>query len=53
MFSGGAVDAALQPGDMVVVPDKAFGGGLTWKNTLQVAQLVSAIGIAVQVAKGF
>jgi protein involved in polysaccharide export with SLBB domain len=53
MFSGGAVDAAMQPGDMVVVPDKAFGGGLTWKNTLQVAQLVSAIGIAVQVAKGF
>jgi protein involved in polysaccharide export with SLBB domain len=53
VFSGGAVDAALQPGDMVVVPDKAFGGGLTWKNTLQVAQLVSAIGIAVQVAKGF
>ena len=53
LFSGGAVDAALQPGDMVVVPDKAFGGGLTWKNTLQVAQLVSAIGIAVQVAKGF
>jgi hypothetical protein len=53
MFSGCAVDAALQPGDMVVVPDKAFGGGLTWKNTLQIAQLVSAIGIAVQVAKGF
>ena len=53
MFSGGAVDVALQPGDMVVVPDKAFGGGITWKNTLQVAQLVSAVGIAVQVAKGF
>jgi protein involved in polysaccharide export with SLBB domain len=53
MFSGGAVDVALQPGDMAVVPDKAFGGGITWKNTLQVAQLVSAVGIAVQVAKGF
>ena len=53
LFSGGALDAALQPGDMVVVPDKAFGGGLTWRNTLQVAQLVSAVGIAVQVAKSF
>ncbi len=53
MFSGGVLNAALQPGDMVVVPDKAFGGGITWKNTLQVAQLVSAVGIAVQVAKGF
>jgi protein involved in polysaccharide export with SLBB domain len=53
MFNGGAESAALQPGDMVVVPDKAFGGGVTWKNTLQVAQLVSAVGIAVQVARGF
>jgi protein involved in polysaccharide export with SLBB domain len=53
MFSGGAVDAALRPGDIVVVPDKAFGGGITWRNTLQVAQLVSAVGIAVQVARTF
>lgn len=53
MFGGGATDAALQPGDMVLVPDKAYGGGLTWKNTLQIAQLVSAVGIAVQVARGF
>jgi protein involved in polysaccharide export with SLBB domain len=53
LFSGGALDATLQPGDIVVVPDKVFGGGITWKNTLQVAQLVSAVGIAVQVAKGF
>jgi protein involved in polysaccharide export with SLBB domain len=53
MFSGGALDTALQPGDMVVVPDKAYGGGFKWKETLQVAQLVSAVGIAVQVARGF
>ena len=53
LFTGGAQSAALQPGDMVVVPDKAFGGGITWRNTLQVAQLVSAVGIAVQVAKSF
>jgi protein involved in polysaccharide export with SLBB domain len=53
MFGGGALDAALQPGDMVVVPEKAYGGTTTWRNTLQVAQLVSAVGIAVQVARGF
>ena len=53
MFSGGAMDAALRPGDIVMVPDKAFGGGITWRNTLQVAQLVSAVGIAVQVARTF
>jgi hypothetical protein len=53
MFTGGALDAALQPGDMIVVPDKAYGGGFKWKQTLQIAQLVSAVGIAVQVARGF
>jgi protein involved in polysaccharide export with SLBB domain len=53
MFTGGALDAALQPGDMIVVPDKAYGGGFKWKQTLQIAQLVSAVGIAVQVARSF
>jgi protein involved in polysaccharide export with SLBB domain len=53
LFSGGALESAMQPGDMIVVPSKAFGGGFKWKETLQVAQLVSAIGIAVQVARGF
>ena len=53
LFTGGALDAAMLPGDMIVVPSKAFGGGFKWKETLQVAQLVSAVGIAVQVARGF
>ena len=53
LFSGGALDSAMQPGDMIVVPNKAIGGGFKWKETLQVAQLVSAVGIAVQVARGF
>jgi protein involved in polysaccharide export with SLBB domain len=53
LFSGGALDAPMQPGDMIVVPSKALGGGFKWRETLQVAQLVSAVGIAVQVARGF
>jgi polysaccharide export outer membrane protein len=53
LLNGGVLDSAMQPGDMIVVPSKAFGGGFKWRETLQVAQLVSAIGIAVQVAKGF
>jgi len=53
LFSGGTLDTAMQPGDMIVVPNKALGGGFKWKETLQVAQLVSAVGIAVQVARGF
>jgi protein involved in polysaccharide export with SLBB domain len=53
LFSGGALDVPMQPGDMIVVPNKALGGGIKWRDTLQVAQLVSAVGIAVQVARGF
>jgi protein involved in polysaccharide export with SLBB domain len=53
LFSGGALDAAMQPGDMIMVPNKALGGGFKWRETLQVAQIVSAVGIAVQVARGF
>lgn len=53
MFRGSVLSAALQPGDMLVVPDRAVGGGFSWRATLQVAQLVSAVGIAVQVARGF
>jgi protein involved in polysaccharide export with SLBB domain len=53
MWSGGVLAAEVRPGDMVVVPEKAYSGTSRWKNTLQVAQLVSAAGIAVQVAKGF
>jgi len=53
LFNGGALESAMQPGDMIVVPNKALGGGFKWRETLQVAQLVSAVGIAVQVARGF
>jgi len=53
VFSGGVDEAELRPGDMVVVPQKAYSGTTRWKNTLQVAQLATAVGIAVQVARGF
>lgn len=53
LFTGGALDAEMRPGDLIMVPDKAFGGGPKWKNVLQVSELVSAVGIAVQVARGF
>ena len=53
VFTGGVESAALQPGDMVVMPQKAYSSNTRWKNTLQVAQLVSAAGIAIQVARGF
>lgn len=53
LFSGGALSSSLQPGDMVIVPEKALSGTSKWRTTLQVAQLVSAAGIAIQVARGF
>ncbi len=53
MFTGGVLDASLRPGDMVVVPEKAYSGTTRWKSTLQVAQLATAVGIAVQVARTF
>ena len=53
LFSGGVAKTALHPGDLVMVPEKAFSGTTKWKQTLEVAQLASAVGIAVQVAKGF
>jgi len=53
LFSGGALDTALEPGDMVIVPEKAFSGTSKWRTTLQAAQLVSSVGIALQVARGF
>ncbi len=53
MFSGGVESAALQPGDMVVVPEKAYSINSKWKTTLESAQLAYAVGIAIQVARSF
>ncbi|HWY22616.1 MAG TPA: SLBB domain-containing protein [Candidatus Acidoferrum sp.] len=53
MLSGGVTHAALQPGDLVMVPEKAFSGTTKWKTTLESAQLASAVGIAIQVARSF
>jgi protein involved in polysaccharide export with SLBB domain len=53
MLSGGALHTALQPGDLVMVPEKAYSGTTKWKATLESAQLAYAVGIAVQVARSF
>lgn len=53
LFTGGVEGAALMPGDMVIVPEKAFSGGSRWKNTLQAAQLAQAVAIAIQVGRAF
>ena len=52
-FTGDVLTAELRPGDMVFVPEKALGGTQAWKNTLQAAQLLSSVAIAVSVGLGF
>ncbi|HXM63362.1 MAG TPA: SLBB domain-containing protein [Terriglobales bacterium] len=53
MFGGGAESAAMQPGDMVVVPEKIFTVSRAWQNTAIAAQIVTAIAISASYAKNF
>ena len=53
IFSGGVEKAALQPGDLVMVPQKAFTTNRRLETTVQVASIATAIGIAIQVARSF
>ncbi len=43
LFSGGGLDQALQPGDTVVVPEKALGGPRNWQAFFQVVQVLSGV----------
>jgi hypothetical protein len=53
LFGGGAESAELRPGDMVVVPERAFSANTRWKDILQGSQVAYAIGIAIEVARTF
>jgi len=53
MFSGGVEKAELQPGDMVVVPEKTFSISHKFQNTVQAAQIATALGIAIEAARTF
>ena len=53
LFSGGVKSAALQPGDMVVVPEKTFSVSRKFQNTVQVAQILTAVTLAVSAARTF
>ena len=50
LFLGDPLSASLQPGDTVVVPEKALGGGLQWQSVLLTAQAASAIASTVFIA---
>lgn len=53
IFGGGVERAALRPGDMVVVPEKAFSANSSFKDILEGSQIAYAVGIAIQVARSF
>jgi len=47
-WSGDPMDAALKPGDSVVVPEKALSvGGRNWSTIFQAAQVASSVAFAV------
>jgi protein involved in polysaccharide export with SLBB domain len=50
LLMGESLNASLQPGDTVVVPEKALGGGLQWQSVLLSAQALSAIASTVFIA---
>jgi protein involved in polysaccharide export with SLBB domain len=43
VWSGNSLNAALRPGDTVVVPEKAVGGGIQWQTVFLAAQVASSI----------
>jgi polysaccharide biosynthesis/export protein len=53
LFAGSALGAALRPGDMVVVPEKATGQNPKWKALMQTATTISSIGTSAAIAAKF
>ena len=45
-FSGGVLNTKLQPGDVLVVPEKFVTGSSAWKTTLETAQFLASLAIA-------
>ena len=49
-FSGDVLSTRLDPGDVVVVPQKIIGGSLFWRNLLTTGQLAASFAITAGVA---
>jgi len=43
LWSGPSLSAVLQPGDTVVVPEKAIGGGIQWSTVFLATQVASSV----------
>jgi len=42
VWNGGVLSTVIEPGDTIVVPEKAIGGSNGWKNLIVIAQLAEA-----------
>jgi len=49
-FEGDVLSAKLNPGDVIVVPQKIIGGSLFWRNLLTAGQLAASVAITSGVA---
>jgi protein involved in polysaccharide export with SLBB domain len=52
LWSGGIESAGVQPGDVVVVPEKVIGGSSFWKNMLATAQIATNVAISASLLTG-
>ena len=50
LLSGDSLATALEPGDTVVVPERAIAGGIQWQSALLTAQTAASIASAVIIA---
>lgn len=49
LFSGGVLNTKMQPGDILVVPEKFVTGSSAWKTTLETAQFLTSLALAAAV----
>jgi len=49
-YDPGVLETKLDPGDVVVVPQKVFGGSAMWRNLFASAQVLSSVGFAAALA---
>ena len=50
LWSGKSLNAVLQPGDTVVVPEKAIGGGIQWQTVFLATQVASSVASSIFIA---
>ena len=49
-FDGDVLSTRLNPGDVVVVPQKIIGGSVFWRNLLATGQLAASVAVSAEVA---